>query len=255
MLRDDRFKSCVQILVFFSVVLLALPNIAEQHWSPYTMPESIPEGAKTHVIVKGDTLWDLAGKYLDNPYLWPQIWEANRYITDPHWIYPGDVLVIPLVEPIEEEVVEVSEVSEEPAEEETGRLPGEAGVEEIGEVTETAEVEEVAPIAPGWKASLTEVYCSPLIPDKPLPEDLRFIGNEEDSVSSTTGEIVYLSQGENQGISAGDMFFILHNARMIRNPLTDKDIGNLYLRSGELKVIAVQENTATARITFACQEI
>ena len=65
------------------------------HWSPYQAPNSFPEGTRLHIIVKGDTLWDLSNTYQENPFLWPQLWEANRYITDPHWIYPGDPLVIP----------------------------------------------------------------------------------------------------------------------------------------------------------------
>lgn len=58
-------------------------------------PEDLGPELKVHTIVKGDTLWDLAQTYLGDPYLWPQIWEVNRYILDPHWIYPGDPLVIP----------------------------------------------------------------------------------------------------------------------------------------------------------------
>ena len=56
-----------------------------------------------HVIVPGDTLWAIAGKYLGNSYLWPQIWEKNTYILDAHWIYPGDPLVLgPQVAPVEQ---------------------------------------------------------------------------------------------------------------------------------------------------------
>ena len=47
-----------------------------------------------HTIVKDDTLWSLATQYLENPWLWPELWEQNTYIENPDLIYPGDVLVI-----------------------------------------------------------------------------------------------------------------------------------------------------------------
>ena len=60
------------------------------HWTPYDPPQSFPEGTGVYIIKPGDTLWALAKANLGNPFLWPQIWEQNKYITDAHWIYPGD---------------------------------------------------------------------------------------------------------------------------------------------------------------------
>jgi hypothetical protein len=56
---------------------------AEVHAGP------VPE---LHVVRKGDTLWDICSYYFADPWQWPKIWSYNPQITNPHWIYPGDLV-------------------------------------------------------------------------------------------------------------------------------------------------------------------
>lgn len=60
--------------------------------APVTLRDDAPD---RHVVVKGDTLWDISARFLKSPWLWPQLWQTNKdHIQNPHLIYPGDVVYL-----------------------------------------------------------------------------------------------------------------------------------------------------------------
>src|SRR5690554_4306731 len=69
-----------------ALVLLAAGGIAQAN---VELNSNHPD---QYTVVKGDTLWDISGKFLRQPWKWPEIWHANPQVKNPHLIYPGDVL-------------------------------------------------------------------------------------------------------------------------------------------------------------------
>lgn len=71
--------------------MLLSPAQAEVRSDTLVLQENHP---KQHVVIKGDTLWDISGMFLQTPWKWPQLWGFNPQIDNPHLIYPGDVITL-----------------------------------------------------------------------------------------------------------------------------------------------------------------
>ena len=219
------------------------PATVPRHWSKYNYPETIPDGATYYIIVRGDTLWDLAGKYLGNPYLWPQIWDQNRYITDAHWIYPGDPLIMPKVSLVSDRAGEAGGIAagaEEAAAGVAGQVIARPGA---GEQLIPA-IEEMA------------LQCAHYVLSGGEDDSLYILGSEQGATKLAFAErdIVYLSKGSNAGVKAGDVYTAHHPSYEVKHPSSGRTIGRKVETTGWVRVILVQENSSTAVIERSCQD-
>lgn len=222
-------------------------HLVGDHWTPYNPPdpESFPAGANVHIIEPGDTLWDLAEKYYGDPYLWPQLWEQNTYITDAHWIYPGDPLLIQ-------------------GETETG----EGGEFEMTPTSEGGELgAEASPLSsPVALGKESDIYCFGYLATEKenLPNSIESIEDletryifraDEQSMGLGPNDIVFIDGGTSTGLVAGETYLIVQTDQKVYHPVTKDLVGYHHDFRGQLRILCADEDSATAVIVQACKDI
>jgi LysM domain len=89
------FSTAAFFFAFVSAILpaTALAQTPSQQVSGNARCAFRADAPDQHLVVRGDTLWDISGKFLQRPWCWPQVWDMNReQIHNPHWIYPGQIV-------------------------------------------------------------------------------------------------------------------------------------------------------------------
>lgn len=83
----------MSIRTVISGLLLVVASITYQLAAAETIALN-PDAPQRYVVVKGDTLWDISARFLRDAWLWPEIWYVNPEISNPHLIYPGDIITL-----------------------------------------------------------------------------------------------------------------------------------------------------------------
>jgi hypothetical protein len=251
------------------------------HWTPYNSPDpgTYPAGAKTYAIKQGDTLWGLAKQFFNNGYMWPQIWEANTWITDAHWIYPGDVLLI------EGEIAQQAQTTAggttgggTTATGQPGATTGTTGGGTLGITTGTAlGGQTVRPLITAADAvgatagpvplgTEADIYCYGYVgdPNEPLPNtiaawedvEMRYQpGAVRQNIDGSEGDLAFIEGGSSSGLNAGDTYLLVVPQGLIQHPRTHEIVGRQYDFVGQVKVLCIDGRQARGIITQSCSEI
>jgi hypothetical protein len=194
-----------------------------------TEPLEVHEGPapELHVVRRGDTLWDISAYYFANPWEWPKVWSYNPQITNPHWIYPGDLVrllprgMFATSEPSTQE----PEAAPQPTPDQV--LPAPARRLDVG-IKQTAFVE---------KSDL----------DKSVTID----GGVDEKVLLGEGDTVYLSYPDGKPPKVGERYSVYRPGKQVKG-----GYGSYVQVLGTLEVVSVkQDKRARGVIVQANQEI
>jgi hypothetical protein len=177
----------------------------QQQWDT-GMHGPVPEH---HVVRRGDTLWDISWVYFNNPWVWPKVWSYNPAITNPHWIYPGDL-------------VRLYAQGEAPA--------------VVAPPDEGTDVDVVAPAA-HYDVALRQLA---FVDRDKLTFAGTITGSVEERELLSVGDHVYLSY-EGEPPKVGRRYAIYTESETVKHPKSGKPVGSYVRLLGELTVVSVKK--------------
>ena len=226
-----------KIMRYALMVFLLLPLI--------TFAQS--QEIKKYKIIKGDTLWDISKRDLNDPFMWPAIWKLNKWITNPHWIYPGQIIKIPLYLLQEEK-------SGEDGAAESATASAEKTFSYQGQPSPEPPKEEVKK-EPTTKYPL--VNRNTLMVGGYIADSIPGVGEVDDLSSHQliTGseDIVYLTTDHPAKVR--DKFYVIRASKPIKHPITGRKIGYVITIEGVVEVVKITNCDTTAKIRKSFSEI
>ncbi|MFM2440825.1 MAG: hypothetical protein RLZZ349_552, partial [Pseudomonadota bacterium] len=186
-----------------------------------------------HVVVKGDTLWGISGKFLKDPWLWPKVWQLNRsQIKNPHLIYPGDVVFLDMSSGTPQL-----------------RLLSEAITLQPGAIEEPLDRIAISTIP---LSIIAPFLNQPLIIEKnQLAQSPRILAAQDDRVILSTGTRVYINKiEEGDGLN----WYVYRPAESLVDPDTKEVLGVEATYLGDVRITKYGE-PASADITKTKEEI
>ena len=213
-----------------------------------------PDHPERYTVVKGDTLWDIANRFLKTPWHWPRIWKINEQIKNPHLIYPGDVIVLRVVDGRPELTVLRREVMAAPGAEPGAAVPAEPPPE-LGTVKLLPKIysEPLEKAIPTIPPNFIEPFLTqPLAIDEKQLEDAGYVTIGLDSRIALGNQSEFYARG----LKADDQEFyqIFRKGNPIRHPDTDELLAYEAIYLGDARRLEAGDPTKLV-VTLVKQEI